>query len=119
MPLILIVDDDVGLQNVLQVTLEDEGYAVVAASDGQAALALVEQEHPCLVLLDLMMPRMNGVAFVAELEQRQLRQNVAVLVVSADRRAREIAETMHVDGFIAKPFDITPFITEVRRLVSA
>jgi CheY-like chemotaxis protein len=119
MPLILIVDDDVSLQDVLQVTLEDEGYAVVAASDGRTALALVEQQAPSLVLLDLMMPRMNGIAFVAELERRGLRPHIAVLVVSADRRAREIAATMHVDGFIAKPFDIAPFIDEVRRLAGA
>jgi CheY-like chemotaxis protein len=119
MPLILVVDDDAGLQHVLQMTLEDEGYTVLAASDGQAALTLATHHVPRLVLLDLMMPRMNGVAFVAELEQRGLRQQIAILIVSADRYAREIAATMNVDGFIAKPFDIVPFIAEVRRLAGA
>jgi CheY-like chemotaxis protein len=113
---ILIVDDDPGLQEMLQATLEYEGYTVFIAEDGQKALAVAEQEHPGLVLLDLMMPRMDGRAFMAELERRGLRGEMAVLVVSADRHAKEIAEGLNVDGLILKPFDVPEFMAAVHQM---
>src|SRR5579883_2856729 len=101
---------------MLQATLEYEGYTVFIAEDGQKALAVAEQEHPGLVLLDLMMPRMDGRAFMAELERRGLRGEMAVLVVSADRHAKEIAEGLNVDGLILKPFDVPEFMAAVHQM---
>lgn len=114
---ILIVDDDASLQTMLQSTLEYEGYQVLVAEDGQAALAQTIAHHPALILLDLMMPRMDGTTFVEELEQRGLRTNLAIIVVSADRHAAELAATMQVEGFIEKPFDIPLFLAEIARLI--
>jgi DNA-binding response OmpR family regulator len=113
---ILIVDDDPGLQEMLQAALEFEGYTVFIAEDGRQALTQAEKEQPGLVLLDLMMPRMDGPAFVAELERRGLRTKMAVLVLSADRHAKEIASSMNVDGLLMKPFDVLEFIEVVHQL---
>ena len=114
---ILIVDDDASLQTMLQAALEFEGYHVVVAEDGQAALEQTIAHQPALILLDLMMPRMDGATFVGELEARGLRANLAIIVVSADRHAAELVATMQVDGFIEKPFDIPLFLAEIARLV--
>jgi CheY-like chemotaxis protein len=117
MSTILVVDDDVGLQETLRTLLEYEGYHVVTAEDGQVALAQVAVLRPALVLLDLMMPRMDGPAFVAALEHNGWRDTMKIMVVSADRYTLRIAERLHVDGVITKPFEVQTFITEVQRLV--
>ncbi|PLS79555.1 MAG: response regulator, partial [Chloroflexi bacterium] len=82
---ILVVDDDSGIREALTDILEDEGYAVRSACDGQAALDLLRQqaEPPALVLLDLMMPRMNGWQFRSEQRRDPALANIPVVVISA------------------------------------
>jgi CheY-like chemotaxis protein len=116
---ILIVDDDAGLQDLLQAVLEGEGYQVLVASDGQEALVQVSAHHPHLILLDLMMPHMNGSAFVAALEQRGLRASTTIIIVSADRHAVQLANQLHIDGLMQKPFEISELLDMVARLVGA
>ncbi|HYN87372.1 MAG TPA: response regulator, partial [Ardenticatenaceae bacterium] len=70
---VLVVEDDVGLQETLAAVLEFEGYEVLIARDGIEALEVLGNGIPGLILLDLMMPRMDGFAFVKELQLRGLR----------------------------------------------
>src|SRR3954466_6587899 len=82
--LILVVDDDPDILQTLALCLSTEGYRVVMASNGQEALDTLKKEKPACILLDLMMPVMDGWQFVAELESRG--QRVApLLILSADR----------------------------------
>ena len=62
---ILIADDEPTLVSTLQYNLEREGYSVVIATDGEAAVAAAREKHPDLIVLDIMMPRLNGLKFVA------------------------------------------------------
>lgn len=115
---VLVVDDEPELRNALQDLLEFEGYGVHCAGDGVEALEQVTLARPRLIVLDLMMPRMNGYEFMAELERRNLRQGIPILVLSADANARAKAAHIGANVGIAKPFDADVFLNEVARLIS-
>jgi DNA-binding response OmpR family regulator len=110
---VLVVDDDEDMQDLLRQALETESYDVTVAQDGLAALEILEQANPDLILLDLMMPRMDGTAFAKELHNRGLVPTVPIIVVSADVNAKQKIETMGADGYITKPFDLHRLLDEV------
>ena len=83
-PSILIVDDDPDILQTLALCLSTEGYRILQASNGREALDVVEKERPSVILLDLMMPVMDGWQFVAALEERGKR-DMPLLILSADR----------------------------------
>jgi CheY-like chemotaxis protein len=114
---ILIVDDDAGIRTTIARILEDEGYEVAQAADGVDALAALDGIMPALVLLDLTMPRMNGWEFAAELGRLGLRERLAIVVLTADGRAREKAEQLGAEDYVAKPFDVDRLLEVVDRLV--
>lgn len=114
---VLVVDDDPGLQEALEAILQLEGYQVATARDGLDALEQLDNALPSLILLDLMMPRMDGFTFARELERRGLRQQVPIIVLTADGRAQQKAAQVGADGALAKPFDIVALLDEVARLV--
>ncbi len=116
---VMVVDDDIGVQETLEAILEFEGYAVTSARDGIEALTLLERESFSLILLDLMMPRMDGYAFVQELKARGLRSAVPILILTADGRAKHKAEAIEADGYVAKPFELVNLLDEVARLVAS
>ncbi|HST88389.1 MAG TPA: response regulator, partial [Ktedonobacterales bacterium] len=84
---VLVVDDDRGLRETLRALLELEGYEVALAGDGLDALRALEGLSPDAILLDLMMPRMNGEEFVQELSRRGRRAEFPIIILSADTRA--------------------------------
>jgi len=80
---VLVVEDDDDTRNLLQRTLQIEGWSVMTAEDGQAALRCVAERRPALILLDLMMPRMNGFEFIAELRKTESWRSIPIVVVTA------------------------------------
>src|ERR1051326_868233 len=110
---VLVVDDDEDMQDLLRQALETENYEVTVAEDGLAALETLEHSHPDLILLDLMMPRMDGSTFAKELRNRQLVPSTPIIVVSADVNAKQKIESMGADGYITKPFDLHCLLDEV------
>ena len=118
-PVVFVVDDDEWIHELLKMTLEDDGYRVVTARDGMEALQLLERCQPRLILLDWMMPLMNGPAFAAELRRRGLRPGIPILVVTADSNARRNAEQIGAEGYLRKPFDLGHLLDQVARLTGA
>ena len=116
--LVLIVDDDPDILQTLGLCLSTEGYRVVMASNGEEALDVLKTERPRVILLDLMMPVMDGWQFVAELEARGLR-SAPLLILSADRAVRGHAMNLHASGYLAKPFDLDELLTKVQDLTCA
>jgi len=112
----LVVDDDRGIRETLTAALELDGYEVAAAPDGAAALDHLEGERPVLVVLDIMMPGMDGFAFADELRRRGLRAGLPILVLTADGRAREKAARVGAEGWLAKPFDVAELLDRVAAL---
>jgi len=113
--LVLVVDDDPDILQTLALCLSTEGYRVQMAANGQEALALLAREKPDCVLLDLMMPVMDGWQFVAELEKRGWR-NLPLLILSADRAVQAHALKLRADAFLAKPFDLDELLVKVSQL---
>jgi two-component system chemotaxis response regulator CheY len=113
---VLVVDDDKGLQESLQSLLEMEGYTVAIAGDGLEALQKLGNFNPSVILLDLMMPRMNGFEFIQELQLRGHRAKVPIIILTADGRARQKAAQVGAEGYLAKPFDILALLEEMDRV---
>ncbi len=115
--LILVVDDDEGLQETLQAVLEGEDYEVVIAGDGLAALEKLATVMPALILLDLMMPRMDGFTFALELERRGLRSSIPIIVLTADSRGKQKATQLGANNYIDKPFDIPDLLDKIAQFM--
>jgi DNA-binding response OmpR family regulator len=103
---ILVVDDDPDIRSVVRMTLEAEGYAVDCADDGFAALRAVERTVPDCVVLDVMMPGIDGHAVLARIRagERAALPVVMLTAAAGDDQAWQ-AWTEGVDYFLAKPFD--------------
>ena len=113
---VLVVDDDDGIRGALQALLEDEGYSVRAAGNGIEALAVCGEGLPALIVLDLMMPKMDGATFMGVL-RRGYSTIPPVLVLSASQRAPQQVQEMGAEAYIAKPFDLDELLSTVERLV--
>jgi two-component system response regulator MprA len=114
---ILVVDDDQSIREAIEGVLELEGYAIELAADGVEALQKVTVKPPTLMLLDMMMPRMDGFAVVAELKRQGLRSQFPVIVLTADGSAEAKAAQIGANGYIIKPFSLNALIAEVARVI--
>jgi two-component system, OmpR family, response regulator MprA len=114
-----VVDDERTIRELLRQALQDDGYRVVAACDGLDALDQLDRFRPMLILLDLSMPRMDGLAFSVELERRGLRPAIPLLVMSASPRASDRAAQAGAEIFVAKPFDLDEILATVAQLLGA
>jgi CheY-like chemotaxis protein len=111
---VLIVEDEPLVRELLAFVLSDEGFRVRTAGDGCAALAAVEEEHPDVVLTDLMMPHMDGYELIARLRRGRLVQR-GIIVMSTIVPARHHAP--QADLILAKPFDIDTVVESIHSLV--
>ena len=113
---VLIVDDDHGIRGVLTQILQDEGHPVSTASNGLEALQkLNDSVRPCVILLDLMMPVMNGWEFMSRRRDMDEIAAIPVVVISADRAAREKASAIGAEDCLEKPIDLNRLIDTVER----
>ncbi|HEU5476914.1 MAG TPA: F420-dependent methylenetetrahydromethanopterin dehydrogenase [Gaiellaceae bacterium] len=122
-PLILLVDDERAIRTICRVNLEADGLAVVEAKDGTEALQEIKRERPSLVLLDVMMPGIDGWSVAEQLAADAETREIPVVFVSA-RAAREDrlrAQELGAVGYIVKPFDplvLAGFVREVLERVA-
>ena len=115
--LILVVDDDPGIRELLELALNDEGYTVLVAGNGREALEHLGRHQPALIILDWMMPRMNGPELARELQRRGLRSRIRLLLLTAAGSPTAKAAGMRADACLAKPFDLYDLLKQVERLV--
>jgi CheY-like chemotaxis protein len=114
---ILIVEDDLDVREALTQVLEFEGYSVVGATNGQEALdRLRAGDHPSLILLDLMMPVMDGLQFrAAQLRDPSLAR-IPVIVISADGKVDQKVASLGVAGYMKKPLDVDSLLELIARV---
>ncbi len=115
--LVLIVDDDDDIRSVIADILKGEGYSVSGAANGLEALASVRATKPDLILLDLMMPVMNGWQFREEQEKDPALAAIPVVVLSA-QGPRQSAR-IKAEAYIPKPFEFETLVSTVERCGSA
>jgi CheY-like chemotaxis protein len=114
---ILIVDDDPDIGNLLAHILEDEGYTAVYVDTGEAALHYLSTTPPDLILLDYLMPGMDGPTFVRKAEQQDLRDSIPLILVTASDAVQERAQLARTDGFLGKPFELLDVLDTVVRFL--
>lgn len=105
-PRVLLIDDDPAIRFVLSEWLTDDGYTVQMAESGDAGLAVLEGWRPDVIVLDLMMPVMDGWTFRAEQRRLQRASDVPLVVLSASRSAAGSAKELGAAVVLTKPFDL-------------
>jgi two-component system OmpR family response regulator len=114
--LILVVDDEVNLVKVVRGYLEQAGYRVVTASDGREALFAAREYQPDLIILDLMMPVMDGLAFMREY-QREGNAPVIALTARVDETDKVIGLELGADDYITKPFSMEELLFRIEAIL--
>jgi CheY-like chemotaxis protein len=115
---LLVVDDDPTIREMLDMVLASEGYEVITAAHGAAALALVDQRRPHVILLDMKMPVMDGWEFLRQYRQRP-GAKVPIVVITAAQDDRREAADIGAQAYIAKPFAIDDLLRAVDQCVAA
>jgi len=120
MPEILVVEDDDAIRGLVSELLRDDGYHVTEAANGAEALEYMGDHHPDLIVLDLMMPVMDGWQFVEACYRNRSSDQVPIVVTSASHDLPRTAERLRSFGVrtcLAKPFDVDGLLALVERYV--
>jgi CheY-like chemotaxis protein len=112
---VLVVDDDPAIRGLLADALRGEGYIVDLAAHGREALDAMRARRPATVVLDLMMPVMDGFSFMEACHNEQLCDNVPIVVISAVHDALQRMREIPVNACLAKPFDLDSLIRMISR----
>jgi CheY-like chemotaxis protein len=117
---ILICDDDPAILRVLQVNLEVEGYTTLLAHHGEEALEVAERENPDLIILDIMMPRLDGYQTCERLKADETLKHIPVVFLSAKAQQSDIdkGKTYGVADYLTKPFDPDVLVETIERLLA-
>ena len=118
-PLVLIVDDDERLREYVRVNLEAEGYVVREASSADEGLAALDEESPDLILLDVMMPKVDGWEMLQRVQEKHGVGAIPVIMFSGkvDEESAAEATSRGAQGFIGKPFDPRALIESTKQLL--
>jgi DNA-binding response OmpR family regulator len=118
---VLIVDDEADLVSVLRIGLEIEGFEVIAASDGEEGLRKAREDRPELVVLDLMLPKLDGYRVCRALKFDERYRNLPIVILSArsGEQDRRLAFDMGADAFVSKPYDMAALVKLIRARLGA
>ena len=118
-PAVLLVDDDDRMRELVRIELEREGYDVQEASSADEGLAAIEARKPELILLDVMMPHVDGWEMLRRIQERYGAGAIPVLMFSGqvDEQARRQAATSGARGFVGKPFDLAELVEQAKAVV--
>jgi CheY-like chemotaxis protein len=118
---ILIVEDVPNVLELLEVTLRFKGYAVITARNGEEALEVISKTRPVLIITDILMPKMDGYAFIQKLRVNPVTRSIPVVFLSATyvtAEDREFAMSLGAARFMEKPIDTEDFLLTVAELVT-
>jgi len=117
---VLVVDDDPVIQKLLQVNFEMEGYRVITASDGLEGLEKARASHPNAVVLDVMMPKMDGLEVARTLKGDSATKAIPIILLSAKAQQADIqaGSSTGADDYLTKPFDPLELLDRVANLIA-
>ncbi|MFZ5510161.1 MAG: response regulator transcription factor [Pseudomonadota bacterium] len=116
---ILIADDEPNIVISLEFLMKREGFEVAVANDGEAALKLMEEKAPDLVLLDVMLPKKNGFEVCQQIKGNPAWQETKVVMLTAKGRDTEVAKglALGADAYMTKPFATKDLVVQVKKLL--
>jgi len=114
---VLVVEDEEHIRKVLQYNLQLDGFEVHQAEDGARALELADEKMPDLILLDWMMPGMDGLEVLSKLKQNKKTENIPVFMLTAKGMMADVGRALYegADDYITKPFDPTQLGKALRK----
>ena len=114
---ILIADDEEQLALAVKIRLQSKGYQVFTAPDGRQALELLTQQQPDLVILDILMPVMDGYSCLREINRRFGRGRIPVIILTARDRMKDLFELEGIEDYVIKPFDHEDLLLRIERVL--
>lgn len=116
-PLILVAEDDFNVRLTLEIVLEDEGFEIILAADGEEALRAARESHPDVILLDQIMPKLDGKQVFQALRADESTRDIPVLVLSGMERG--VPADWPGAEFIGKPFSPEVLVRRIRAVLAA
>jgi CheY-like chemotaxis protein len=115
---VLVVDDEPFMLRLIEIVLEREGYQMIKAGNGGEAVRVARTENPCLVIMDAMMPQMDGLTALREMKNDPATRSIPVVMLTANphKFRREEAFSSGATVFLTKPFSPSELLAEIRRL---
>ena len=114
---ILIADDEEQLALAVKIRLQSKGYQIFTAPDGRQALDLITQQQPDLIILDILMPVMDGYSCLREINRRFGRGRIPVIVLTARDRMKDLFELEGIEDYVIKPFDHEDLLVRIERVL--
>ncbi len=115
---VLIVDDDPAILNMLDELLQDEKYETILATDGNEAISIARSKRPDLILMDLMLPVLDGAEAIRRLKGDPVTESIHIIAMSAGANLRLHADQLPADSVIGKPFDLNTLLAGVALHIS-
>ena len=116
---ILVIDDDFAINELIKINLEIQGYTVIQAHNGTEGFALAKQEAPALIILDIMMPEVDGYTVAQRIRQTEFIDDIPIIMLTAlsELNNKVNGFNIGVDDYLTKPFEIDELIVRVRALL--
>ena len=115
---ILIVEDQEDVAQLIDIVLKNEGYTVAIARDGAQGLILARDWKPDLILMDIMLPGVDGGKLIARLRKEVETRDLPIIAMSASRTLRDRTPELAADALLPKPFDVDTLLVQVKFLLS-
>jgi len=116
---ILIIDDEEDIQKLLKIRLEQEGFFVVTAGDGETGMKTLGAENFDLVLLDIMMPKVDGYSCLKDIRRMQKTKDIPVLMMSGkeEEKVRDLFAFQKISGYLEKPFELDSLVEKIKDIL--
>jgi len=114
---IMVVDDDPVSKQMTRRNLEQSGYAVLLAADGQEAMNTLQLQRPDIILLDVEMPNVNGYTFLTEMKKNENHASIPVIVLTAHENMEPIFRRHKVKGYLIKPLNTLVMLEKVKSIL--
>ncbi|MBC8473367.1 MAG: response regulator [Candidatus Omnitrophica bacterium] len=116
---ILIIDDEEDIRKMLKIRLEQEGFTIVQASDGDIGAKTAEQEVPDMIVMDIMMPNVDGYSCLKEVRSLPKTKDIPILMLSGkeEEKVRDLFAFQKISGYIEKPFELDDLVMKIREIL--
>ncbi len=117
---ILLVDDDEEILKLLTIRFKQEGFEVITAVDGEGSIKRAEEEAPHLVVLDIVMPGMDGYTVLKEMRRNPKTRDIPVIMLSGkeEEKVRDLFAFQHISDYIEKPFELDDLVSRVNKVLN-